>query len=95
MDYKSDSSYSLKEWITPNIYDIIKTSLTISDDLLFYLPRNTSIEELFSILNELVDDEDDTMFAEVKMLKSANKVKAILVYFGKSYNHVRIEYIYV
>ena len=89
-EYKSEQSYSLKDWIEPNIYDIIKVSKKISKNLMFYLPRNTNIEELFSILSELNTDEDETLFAEVKMLESANKIKAILVCIGDEYNHVYI-----
>ena len=33
MDYKSESSYSLTEWIEPNIYDIIKTSKNLANNL--------------------------------------------------------------
>lgn len=113
MDYKSDESYSLKKWVTPDISDIIKISLEISPNLIFYLPRNTNIEELFSIIGKVIVDkidnknytnvknseddyltnfmEDPTLFAEVHILNSASKVKALLIYFGERYNQMPIK----
>ena len=88
MDYKSEYNYSLKEWIEPSILHIIKTSKKLSNNLIFYLPRNTNVEELFSILSELNEELDETLFGVVKLLKSANKIKAILVCFGEEFNHV-------
>ena len=69
----------------------------MAENLIFYLPRNTQIDELFSILNEIVqveDESDPTLYAEVQILNSANKVKAILVFFGKNFNKISI-YMYI
>jgi hypothetical protein len=88
VEYKSTATYPLKDWIEPNIYDIIKISKQISSNLIFYLPRNTDIQELLSILNDL--DLGDT-FADVKLLQSAHKIKAILVCFGDEYNHISVK----
>lgn len=125
INYKSTEDYSLKQWITPDIHEIIRVSLDLSQNLVFYLPRNTQIEELFSIISEIIterrgrrgkslerigseleegeaegegdelsfeeEDDDPTLFAEVQMLKSAEKIKAILVYFGSKYNTVSVK----
>jgi hypothetical protein len=88
MDYKTTETYSLKDWIEPNIYEIIKVSKQISSNLMFYLPRNTDIQELLGILNDL--DYGDN-FAEIKLLQSAHKIKAILVCFGEEYNHISVK----
>jgi trimethylguanosine synthase len=88
VEYKSTATYSLKDWIEPNIYEIIRVSKQISSNLMFYLPRNTDIQELLGILNDL--DLGDT-FAEIKLLQSAHKIKAILVCFGDEYNHISVK----
>lgn len=96
IDYKSSSDYSLKKWITPDINDIIRKSKSLAENLIFYLPRNTKPEELFEILSEIYkDEEDDTLFAEVQILKSANKIKALLIFFGQNYNHVSLAYMII
>ena len=39
--YKADTNFTLKKWITPDIEEIIKHALTLSHNLIFYLPLNT------------------------------------------------------
>jgi predicted RNA methylase len=105
MDYSKTEKYSLKKWVYPDISEIIKTSLEISQNLIFYLPRNTDIQELFSLISDVIsqnekiyskykDDDDEfdpTLYAEVQMLNSAGKVKAILVLFGNKFNHISVK----
>jgi hypothetical protein len=97
MDYKFSEDFSLKEWITPSIDSIIENGLSLSQNLIFYLPRNTKPEELYKIICENEDlnnvDEDDlTSFVEIQKLTSANKVKALLVLYGQDFNYVRQNY---
>lgn len=66
--------------VTPDIQEIIKKSLTVGKNLMFYLPRNIDIKELFDLLNEAT--KQDIIFLDVYMLESANKIKAILLIYG-------------
>ncbi len=74
--------------MTPNIYDIVKMSLKVSNHIMFYVPRTLLLEELFDILSEI--NKSDRIFFDVHILKSANKIKALLIIFGYDVN-VKIE----
>lgn len=86
MDYKDQKNYSLKESITPNIYDIISISIKLAEKMIFYLPRNTSIDEFCEILSEVYRNSnisnENFIFLDIQMLNSANKVKALLIVIG-------------
>jgi len=96
MEYKSTEYYSLKEWVTPDIADILETTLSISDNLILYLPRNIEIEELFTILFQTYEKIskknnkifDPTIFCDIHILYSANKAKALLIFIGDLFNNV-------
>lgn len=95
MDYKNCADYSLKQWITPNIYDIIRTSRSLAKNLILYLPRNSNLVELFEIISEIFkpeegEEEEDTLFGEIRILNSSNSTKALLVCFGEDYNQVNL-----
>lgn len=72
--------------MTPSIYDIIRTSLTIAKNIIFYVPRNLNLEELFNIvsfiLNEQNPGQGNSLNFDVKILKSNKKIKALLIIFG-------------
>ena len=70
--------------MTPNIYDIVKMSLKVSKHIMFYVPRTLLLEELFDILSEI--NKSDRIFFDVHILKSANKIKALLIIFGYDIN---------
>ena len=96
MDYKSTDYYSLKEWVTPDIAEILETTLSISENLILYLPRNIEIDELFTILFQTYEKLaaknqrvfDPTIFCDIHILYSANKAKALLIFIGDLFNHV-------
>lgn len=66
--------------VTPDIHLIIKKSLSIGKNIMFYLPRLIDLNELFEILNEVT--EKDCIFLDIHILESANKIKAILLLYG-------------
>jgi predicted RNA methylase len=84
--YKNSDVYSIKNLMTPSIYDIIRVSLNVSKRIMFYLPRTLLLEELFEILSEILNKTQsgsgDRIFFDVHILKSANKIKAQLIIFG-------------
>jgi hypothetical protein len=86
MEYKDQEGYSLKESITPNIFDIIKISIKLAEKLIFYLPRNSSIDEFCEVLSQVYLDnnynEYSFVFLDIQMLSSANKIKALLIILG-------------
>ena len=84
IQYKNSDVYSIKESMNPNIYDIIKISLKVSKHIMFYLPRTLFLEELFNIISDI--NKSDRIFFDVHILKSANKIKALLIIFGYDIN---------
>ena len=52
-EYKYYDIYQIKEWMKPSIYDIIKMCIKTSKKIMFYLPRNLLLNELFGIINEI------------------------------------------
>lgn len=66
--------------VTPDIHQIIKKSLSIGKNIMFYLPRLIDIRELFEILRDVT--ERDCIFLDIHVLESANKIKAILLLYG-------------
>ena len=47
----------------PNIYDIVRNSLKIAKNIIFYLPRNMLIVELFEIIKILGTTSRDQILA--------------------------------
>lgn len=84
--YKNNEVYNIKTLMTPNIYDIIRVSLKISKRIMFYLPRTLQLEDLFEIVNEILNKDPSTatdrLFFDVHLLQSAHKIKALLIIFG-------------
>ena len=66
--------------MTPDISEIIKVSLRIVKYIMFYVPRTLRLEELFGIISEIKGTK--RLFFDVHILKSANKIKALLIIFG-------------
>ena len=93
--YKADTNFTLKKWITPDIEEIIKHALTLSHNLIFYLPRNTPVMELVEYLvkydESTIKENDCTLYVGVRYLYSANKVKAMLVLYGEKFNMVTVK----
>ena len=96
-EYKNETVYSLKKWITPNIDKIIEKSFKFSKNIIIYLPRNTDLEELGNIIykydKEMVESLSGTILFDVKYLNSASKIKGILVLYGPKFNSVKIKVI--
>ena len=80
IQYKDSDIYSIKALMKPDIVEIIKVSLRISKHIMFYVPRTLMLEELFDILSQI--KKTDRIFFDVHILKSANKIKALLIIFG-------------
>lgn len=66
--------------VTPDIHDIIKKSIAIGKNIMFYLPRLIDINELFDLIYDVTHQE--FIYLDVHILESANKIKAILLLFG-------------
>ena len=66
--------------MNPDISEIIKVSLRIVDYIMFYVPRTLRLEELFGIISEIRGK--NRLFFDIHILKSANKIKALLIIFG-------------
>jgi 16S rRNA G966 N2-methylase RsmD len=78
--YKNSDIYSIKASMTPDISEIIKVCLRISKHIMFYVPRTLMIEELFEIISKI--NKKNRLFFDIHILKSANKIKALLIIFG-------------
>lgn len=66
--------------VTPDIHEIIRKSLLIGKNIMFYLPRLIDINELFDLIYDVTEQE--FIYLDVHILESANKIKAILLLFG-------------
>ena len=96
-EYKKETLYSLKQWITPDFEKIINKSLSLSKNLIFYLPRNTDLNELAKYLimydKNNIKELDNTILFDVRYLNSAGKIKAILILYGEKFNNIKIKLI--
>ena len=96
-EYKKDKIYSLKKWMNPDAEKIIEKSLNFSKNIIFYLPRNTDLEELAYLLNKYdkknIDSLNNTILLDVKYLNSASKIKAILILYGPKFNLIKVKLI--
>lgn len=76
--------------MTPNIIDIIKVSLSIAKNIIFYLPRNLILDDLYGLIstiqNETLDTSGDNLSFDVRILKSSQKLKALVIIFGHDIN---------
>ena len=66
--------------MTPDISEIIKVCLRISKYIMFYVPRTLMLEELFQIISKI--NGKNRLFFDIHILKSANKIKVLLIIFG-------------
>ena len=66
--------------MTPDISEIIKVCLRISKYIMFYVPRTLMLEELFEIISKI--NGKNRLFFDIHILKSANKIKVLLIIFG-------------
>jgi hypothetical protein len=78
--------------MTPNIYDIVRVSLNIAKNIIFYVPRTLLLDELFEILSSILNEDKsgrgDRIFFDVHILKSAKKIKALMIIFGHDIKEV-------
>ncbi len=80
ISYKNSDIYSIKASMTPDISEIIKVCLRIVKYIMFYVPRTLMLKELFEIISEIKGAK--RLFFDIHILKSANKIKALLIIFG-------------
>lgn len=90
--YKFSKNYSLKKMVRPDIHEIVKKSLSIGKNLMFYLPRTIDINELFEIIHSC--NNEKIIYLNVHILKSANKIKAILLLYGPSIIDLKMSDLY-
>ena len=78
VDYKNDNNFLLKNWINPDIEDIIKHSLELSKNLIFYLPRCTKINELIEYIykydKSFIDNNEKTIYLDIHVLQKKLKL---------------------
>jgi predicted RNA methylase len=87
--YKDTDVYSIKDLMTPNIYDIVRTSLKMAKGIIFYLPRTLNIDDLFGIIKTVYSEmgiKTEKIYLDVHVLKSAGKVKALMLILGHDIN---------
>ena len=78
--------------VRPDIHEIVKKSLSIGKNLMFYLPRTIDINELFEIIHSC--NNEKLIYLNVHILKSANKIKAILLLYGPSIIDLKMSDLY-
>jgi len=78
--------------MTPNIYDIVKTSLEIAPKIIFFLPRTLDLYELCERIDTVLKEKglnSENIFFDVHVLKSANKIKALMIIFSLNSDEVK------
>ena len=85
-EYKKSEIYSIKKFMYPDITEIIRVSLNVADNILFFLPRNLDLDELFdlcsTIKNEIKEGSGKNLFFDIRIIKSNNRIKSLLIIFG-------------
>jgi hypothetical protein len=80
IQYKNSDLYSIKDLMKPDIFEIVKVCVRISNHIMFYVPRTLILDELFDIISKIKGV--NRIFFDVHILRSANKIKALLIIFG-------------
>ena len=85
-EYKSSEIYSIKKYMHPDITEIVRVSMNVADNILFFLPRNLDLDELFDICskvkNEIKENSGKNIFFDIQIIKSNNRIKSLLIIFG-------------
>ena len=85
-EYKKSEIYSIKKFMYPDITEIVRVSLNVADNILFFLPRNLDLDELFDICstikNEIKEGSGKNLFFDIRIIKSNNRIKSLLIIFG-------------
>jgi len=77
--------------MTPNIFDIVRTSLAIAPRIIFFLPRTLQLEELHQIIEKVQSESDKgarDVFFDIHIFNSANKIKALMIIFSNDLSTV-------
>lgn len=75
--------------MTPNIVNIVRVSLSLAKNIIFFLPRTLLLDDLLEIIYSVQTEQKliiDHIFLDVHILKSANKIKALMIIFGPDCN---------
>ena len=80
IQYKNSDLYSIKDLMKPDIFEIVKVCVRITNYIMFYVPRTLILDELFDIISKIKGI--NRIFFDVHILRSANKIKALLIIFG-------------
>lgn len=78
--------------MTPNVYDIIRTSIDIAPKIIFFLPRTLDIYELCEIIESILIEKNidvSSIYFDIQILKSASKIKALMIIFGINQEEVK------
>ena len=85
-EYKNSEIYSIKKFMHPDITEIVRVSMNVADNILFFLPRNLDLDELFDICanakNEIKQNSGKNIFFDVQIIKSNGRIKSLLIIFG-------------
>ena len=91
-EYKESRVYSIKKYMYPDITEIVRVSLNVADNILFFLPRSLDLDELFGICsdvkNEIKEKSGKQLFFDIQILKSNDRIKSLLIIFGQNVNEV-------
>ena len=75
-EYKNSEIYSIKKFMYPDITEIIRISLNVADKILFFLPRNLDLDELFDLCSLPRNLDLDELFDLCSTVKNEIKEKS-------------------
>ena len=85
-EYKNDDVYSIKKLMRPDITEIIRVSLNVADNILFFLPRSLNLDELFDLCSavreEIKEGSGKNIFFDIQIIESNGRIKALLIILG-------------
>ena len=85
-EYKNDDIYSIKKLMRPDITEIIRVSLNVADNILFFLPRNLDLDELFDLCamvrEEIKEGSGKNIFFDIQIIESNGRIKSLLIILG-------------
>jgi trimethylguanosine synthase len=86
-DYSKDADYSIFTSVYPDIRAILRQSLSISDNVAMFLPRNIKLAELAELFDDYFEKArmvSPACFSiEIESVEINDKSKGLIVYFGK------------
>ncbi len=84
--YSKDQIYSL-DMIKPNFREVVRKAISLADNVVLFLPRNTNVQQLTNILTSYEsifasNEHKETVVTVEALIYGGRNLRAIIVYIG-------------